>query len=377
MNILFIAKNIPSPALKENKVIFTIAEHLSNTAKISFLYPHEYVPWGLHFLQKYRPYYNVQNWTHNDFNITAVPYVRLPFKGMAFKFFNSIPKKALKAFDKDTELIHAHFILPDGYLAYLLSQKYDKPYIVTVRKSDIALAKTLNKQSNDFKKIRLVLENAKAIFTLNGSQKAYLENTFNLPIQIIPHGIESSVFKQKTNTPKTDEHIHISTVGNAISLKNIEWVINAVKGYVGTKEVILHVVGDGPLISHYKELSKGHDNIKIYGRVPREQVLDIMDQSDIFALPSDNESFGLVYVEAAAKKNAIIGYKHQGVWGVFSEDEMKFIDNYGQFKNTLYQLIENAELRTSLAEASFQKAKELTWGKVIAKYIDNYKKILD
>ena len=45
--------------------------------------------------------------------------------------------KQLKQEDWDYDLIHAHFAYPDGAAAHLVSEKCKKPYVLTLRGSDI------------------------------------------------------------------------------------------------------------------------------------------------------------------------------------------------------------------------------------------------
>jgi len=67
-------------------------------------------------------------------------------------------------------------------------------------------------------------------------------------------------------------------------------------------------------------------------------------ESDIFALPSYKETFGLVYLEAAAARNAIIGFKGEGVWGLFEVDkEMLFCGDFEEFQEQLKLLIKNGK----------------------------------
>lgn len=45
-----------------------------------------------------------------------------------------------------------------------------------------------------------------------------------------------------------------------------------------------------------------NSEIKFTGYLSKEKIIEILDQSDIFVLPSEKETFGLVYIEAAARK---------------------------------------------------------------------------
>lgn len=114
------------------------------------------------------------------------------------------------------------------------------------------------------------------------------------------------------------------------------------------------------------------------GRLSREEVLNELKVSDIFALPSSEESFGLVYLEAAASKNAIVAYEKEGVWGVFKEEkEALYCRGKEHFNSILYHLIEDSEIRSELSEAAFLKAKELSWSKIVKAYQRVYNEVTE
>jgi len=371
--ILFIARNIPTPKQRNNKVILRIAEKLSNQWKVKIVFPNEWVPWGFHFLPKYKTVHNLKPWKANNFDIDIQKYFRLPFNSIAFlfansNFFSTIPFQ-------DYSLIHAHYIFPDGILAFRFFKKNKTPYIITVRESDLILLRKVNQNSNTWNWTKKVLENAEKILALNKATVDYLKLHFNLDVELLPHGIDSQ--KIKYQVPVEKKRINISVVSEAIATKQLDWIIESVKNYKGKKEIELHIIGDGVELNNLKQLAQSENNINFYGKIPHEQVFEHLSQSDIFALPSRKESFGLVYLEAAATCNAIIGYRGTGIYGVLEEEkEIIYIDNYDSFQNSLYELIENAELRNKLKEAAFKKVKQYTWENIINRYNSIYQSVI-
>ncbi len=120
------------------------------------------------------------------------------------------------------------------------------------------------------------------------------------------------------------------------------------------------------------------DNIIFYGQQPHKKVGELLHESDIFALPSARETFGLVYLEAAAKMNAVIAVKDTGVWGVFKEnEEMLFANDYPSFEKKLHFLIDHDKTRIALAEKAYERTKNhYTWNHITANYHAIYEKIL-
>ena len=374
--ILYIAKNIPIPTRRSNHVILNIAKKLETKCEIDILYPKEIVPWGVHFLSKYRPIYNLQPWSVDEKEVKILKYIRIPNDSIAFLFAknNLFTKKELSS---KYDLIHGHFVFPDGIFAYQYAQQWDISYVVTVRESDLTLLRKVKKNSSTWTWAVRVLKNACAIHVLNLASKNYLEKHFNLSSFLIPHGIEASIIQDVSEKSNDDSLIKISVVGEAIATKQIDWVIRAIHNYSGSKKISLTVIGEGKQLAKLKTLARNNSNIYFLGKIPQKEVFKHLSQSDIFALPSCKESFGLVYLEAAAHHNAIIGYKNTGIFGVFEEEkEIIYVNKYKDFEDKLFYLIENKDARIELSRSAFERVKQLTWEKVIEKYVKLYDEAL-
>jgi glycosyltransferase involved in cell wall biosynthesis len=265
--------------------------------------------------------------------------------------------------------------MPDGYLARLYAKRYNTPYIVTFRNADVKFLKKLDLTAPDTEKAFLVVRDAAKILTLNKAIKDFVDGLFGVDSIILPHGIRDEVFA--AHKKPISEKVTISVVAKAIQRKNIDWVIHAVKNYQGPQDVMLNIVGDGPLSDELKELASDDMRIQFLGKLGFEDVLQTLKESDIFALPSTDETFGMVYPEAAANHNAIIGLQHEGVWGIFEDGkEMLFSKDEADFQKMLHQLIDNKKLRNTLAENAFAKAKKLTWPVIAREYEEMYNNII-
>ena len=137
------------------------------------------------------------------------------------------------------------------------------------------------------------------------------------------------------------------------------------------------IAGDGVCRHELQRLTGSASNIQFLGKISREEVMSLLEKSHIFALPSVDETFGLVYLEAAAKNNAAICHRNEGVDGLFDDGkEMMFCEGYDEFKTMLNRLIENPEEVENLGNKGKMKAKSYTWEHVQSLYMEIYKKIL-
>ena len=106
------------------------------------------------------------------------------------------------------------------------------------------------------------------------------------------------------------------TAGYLIERKGIRELIAAVgRLRRDGRRVHLAIIGDGPLrgaLAAQAEADGVADAVHFLGRVPHARVLALMARANVFALPSWDEAFGLVYTEAMAQATPVIAGKGEG-----------------------------------------------------------------
>ena len=374
MKVLFIANNIPLPKQNKNRIILTIAEKLSQFCDISFVFPAPFVFPPLSFIKKYKAFANLKPWKDGIFTINPVKYLRLPGKKLSFLLMDTIVPERFVNKNSLPDLCHAHFIMPDGYFAFKIKQKYNVPYIVSVRKSDMMNLKAIGNKGRVYEKFIQVLKNANKIIVHNRPQQELMAQ-LGFDSALIPHGIDSNLLS--IHAKKPDNLITISVAAELIHLKNINWVVQAVKDYSGKQNIQLKIAGDGICRNELQRLADQSSNIHFFGKMRHEDVINLLEKSHIFAMPSSPETFGLAFLEAAAKCNAVIGHRGEGVDGLFEDcKEMMFCNDYEEFNTILCNLIENPDKIRYLASNGYQKVKNYTWEQVLSKYMEIYHQLV-
>ncbi len=379
IKLLFIAKNIPVPKRKSNRIVFDIAKNISEYCDVNFLFPKEIVPFWLRNNKRFSYLYNLKQWDFEDFSIMPIPYIKLPYQKLQYWTLFQLPYKAKRYLikNKNFDIIHAHYLFPDGLFAYKIFEKYKTPYVLTFRSQDRKYLRLISSNNPDFKKAYKIIANASKVLVTNGAFKSFVDSTFQINSVIIPHGIEKEVFLAEPKTKAQTNEVLITTVAHAIPRKNMDWVIRAFQLYEGPTQIKLKIVGDGPMLDELKNMAGNDERIAFLGRIERQEVLELLGDSHIFALPSINETFGLVYQEAAATHNAIIGHKEEGIWGVFEEDkEALFAGCFNSFKNLLFEVIDDKSRRESLSKNAFAKVRCSEWNNIIQAYHKIYKDVL-
>lgn len=287
------------------------------------------------------------------------------------------------------DLIHAHVALPDGYAASLLSEDHGCPFVVTIHGQDFQ--QVIHRDSSSMKVIGTTIARASAVFTVSSKlQKIGMkffpeaEEKFSL----IPNGVDPEDFNcpapPRANFPVRNGP-KILSVSNLIPIKGIDLNIRAIHKLKDRYPNISYsIIGEGSQRDTLEQLTKSlgmEDRVRFLGRIEHREVLRKMRECDVFSLPSWNEAFGVVYIEAMACGKPVIGCKGEGiedfvehgVTGMLAEPH-----NVDDLAEKMDFLLSHPEEAKQMGE----KARELilekfTWEKNAAMVIKAYKTSTD
>lgn len=243
------------------------------------------------------------------------------------KKINKIVKDIEKQVDfSKIKFIHAHTWYSDGGVAYLLSKKYKIPYLIAVRSTDINVFYKYLYQYRAFGE--KILQNCNHIVLINKISRNKIHSIYpslSSKLHVIPNGVDYFWIKnslQKNSIPK--KVYNLLYVGTFIKRKNLDKLIEAVISLSNEIPFILNIVGygTGSYADKVKDLIKANpSNINYLGEVTdKNQLLHIYRQNDIFTLPSNGETFGLVYIEALLQGLPILYTQNEGVDGFYEEN---------------------------------------------------------
>jgi len=194
---------------------------------------------------------------------------------------------------------------------------------------------------------------------------------FNEKTIVIPSGVEENLIIKRNIEFK--EKIKILTVANLIKRKNIDKLIKACERF---ENVELTVIGDGKELNNLKRLSK---KTIFLGKKTKKEVFEQMQNSDIFILPSINETFGLVYTEAMANGCITIGTVNDGIDGIIKNGENGFLTKpkIKDIEQTLQKVLNlKQEDINKISENCYFTVKNLTAKNCAVKYLQTIINIL-
>lgn len=202
------------------------------------------------------------------------------------------------------------------------------------------------------------------------------------PIYRIFNGIDSEDTAVRVSFPfDTEEKVIIVTVARMTKKKGVQNIVYVAPDLLDKYENLMFVmIGDGPLKQKLKKMveEKGlSENFYFTGKVPRERVLGYMEQADIFALPSNDEAFGISILEAISKNVPVVAMNHGGVSDIIKNGVSGYLaNNLAEFSSYLQILIENPAVRTQFAQKASQGLPNYDWDRIYEQTNQVYTKVI-
>jgi glycosyltransferase involved in cell wall biosynthesis len=277
------------------------------------------------------------------------------------------------------DLNHAHFVFPDGVLAWALKRLTGLPYIITAHGSDVpgfnpdrfALAHRVLRPA-----WHRVVDGAEALVAPSGNLARLIRNARPeaRPV-IIPNGIDPGTLR--ADRPRRRR---ILVVARLFERKGVQHVLHALAGLSHDHEV--HVVGTGPhlaaLVTLARELSV---DVRFHGWLDPAsgRLAALYETADIFVLPSDVENFPMVLLEAMAAGLAIITTRGTGCDEVVGDTGV-LVDpgDVPALRAALTALTRDPQGCRQLGRAARQRlSSEFSWAGVARRYAALYRAVLD
>ena len=171
--------------------------------------------------------------------------------------------------------------------------------------------------------------------------------------------------------------IHVSNFRKVKRVEDVIRVFDIVNKKVSSK---LLLVGDGPervkLESLCRELGIC-DSVKFLGKT--KDISSLLSLSDVFLLPSKNESFGLVALEAMACGVPVVSSNAGGLMEVNEHGKTGFLANVGDVdsmaKFTL-EILKDQETLQLFKTTAKQHSKKFSIDKILPLYEDIYQSLI-
>lgn len=266
------------------------------------------------------------------------------------------------------DIIHAHWIIPQGLTAYINFLINKTSYVVTSHGSD------LHSLGLFFLK-KIILTKAKKITVVSSYLKEEIKKIDpNLlsKTEVIPMGVDTKQF----NPNKYDESIKkkygitgkfILFVGRLAPEKGVKYLIDAMLlVFRKLPDTKLLIIGSGSLEQELKNQVKKLDiesNVIFLGSIKYENLPPYYATADIFVSTSIKEGFGLTLVEALMSGCSVIGTNVGGIRDIISKSNLIKQRNKSALSNKIIEELKKSKNNNQL-NPSFD------WTQVCKKYYD-------
>jgi len=263
------------------------------------------------------------------------------------------------AINQKLDILHVHYAIPHASAAFyaqqiLKTRNIDLPFITTLHGTDITL---LGKDKSFQPVIEFAINQSDAVTAVSESLKEDTYQFFDIKmnIEVIPNFIDPTLYhfaediELRAQFAEKDEVI-ITHISNFRKVKRVEDVIRIFEGIQQQLSAKLLMVGDGPELHQVKNLAKElgiFDKVFFLGKSKRiEQITSI---SDVFLLPSETESFGLVALEAMASGVAVVSSNVGGLPEVNKDGVTGFLNEVGDIEGMIASVLTILKDKDTLA----------------------------
>lgn len=287
------------------------------------------------------------------------------------------------------DILHVHYAIPHASAAFMAKQilatyGINIPFVTTLHGTDITL---VGKDATYKPVVTFSINQSDGITTVSEDLKedTYRHFEINKDIKVIPNFIDFTRFslKPKDHFKKAiapnNERILIHT-SNFRKVKRTEDVIYMFQKVVQKIPSKLLMVGDGPERSANEQLCRElgiSDNVRFLGK--QDAVEEILSVSDLFVIPSENESFGLAALEALACKVPVISSNAGGLPELNIDDFCGYMCNVGDVEdmaNKAITILSDQKTLDYFKENALTRAKDFDLKKILPQYIAYYEEVI-
>ena len=284
------------------------------------------------------------------------------------------------------DVLHAHWLIPQGVLAGVVKKLFNVPVVVTAHGADVFGLR--NQLCLRLKK--WVVDNADEVVTVSTALARVLADDTHSSVQpsIIPMGVDASQFSPNKKDAAIRDRYNIQGpfllfVGRLTEKKGVRYLIDAMATVrTAVPEAKLLIVGHGELEQTLKkqvgQLGLG-DVVLFAGGIPNADLPPYYATADIFVGPSiqakggDTEGFGLTFVEAAMSGCLVIGTKTGGIEDIITGAETGLLvapeDIQSLAKAIIFSLRNKKEKDEKRKSESISIREKFCWENILKKYL--------
>ncbi|MCP4705958.1 MAG: N-acetyl-alpha-D-glucosaminyl L-malate synthase BshA [candidate division Zixibacteria bacterium] len=339
-----------------------------------------FISYALPFrLDKFR-----QNLFYHGVETTAYPLFKHPPYTLALA-----AKMAQVACQSELDILHVHYAVPHATCAFLAKQMITcriPKVITTLHGTDITL---VGSDPSYYDITKFSINSSDGVTAVSSYLAEETKEVFKLDngIEVIPNFFDDNRFVpsegptcSRKNFVKNGEFL-ITHISNFRPVKRTIDVIDIFEKISKKLPAKLLLIGEGPdAVLVRRRVNKKNLNGSVQFLGNQSAVEEILPLSDLFLLPSEEESFGLAALEALACGIPVIGTSGNGLVEVVDENVNGFLRPVGDTSAMADIAIELLSDKSRLDQFKKNAAKiaydRFNANKIVAQYEQYYEKVL-
>jgi len=262
------------------------------------------------------------------------------------------------------DVIHAHYAVPHATAAYLARQILDSttdgavPRVVTtLHGTDITLVGSDRSYSET---VAFSIEQSDGVTAVSQSLRddTYRALKVKRDIRVIPNFLDCHRYRRqpwpevRARYCREGEKVVVH-MSNFRPVKRVEAVVEVFARIASRVRARLLLVGDGPDLVKARDRARSlaiEDRVEVLGE--QDQVVPLLSVSDLFLLPSMQESFGLAALEAMACEVPVVASRVGGLSEVIEHGRTGFLhdlEDLDGMADSGVALLTNPELHAAIA----------------------------
>jgi glycosyltransferase involved in cell wall biosynthesis len=217
------------------------------------------------------------------------------------------------------DVLHAHSVLHGGVIATRLGQRHGIPAVLTEHSSN--LAKPLRRIHFGHRRlVRRGLADATEVIAVSSELARALGRFTDRSVHVIPNAVSLDTFFPSERL--LPEQFTYLIIGSLIPVKGHQLLLESFALLPG-QDSRLVIAGDGPLRTDLEAAAARlgvADRCVFTGRVPRAEMVDVINAAHVVVSASAAETFGVVLIEAMACGRPVIATRSGGPLDIVTPD---------------------------------------------------------
>lgn len=343
----------------------------------------------IHFISYAIPHrlsHFVENIFYHEVELSSYPLFEHSLYSLA------LTSKMLEVIEfEQLDILHVHYAIPHATSAYLTKQilkksNKDIKIITTLHGTDITL---VGLEPSFLPLVKFSIEESDGVTAVSRFLKEKTLTNYDTckDIEVITNFIDTDIYK-----PGKNDHLrnHVAPNGEKVLIhtsnfrvvKRVSDTIRILHKVIEKVPAKLILVGDGPDRSECERLTRElelFDHVHFLGK--QDALVELLNASDIFLMPSQSESFGLSALEAMACGIPVVSSSVGGLPELVRQNETGYVAEFGDTdrmaKYTVDLLMNEKKYSMFSKKSRDRTVKYFDKNIIVPQYEQYYAKILE